>query len=71
VLTLAAFNHSGDNLSPQPMVAVVLSNQSDAAYAAGGGQTAQNQLAAVTFDWTNRSDIKSIIGFTPTTNFSN
>ena len=71
VLTLAAFNHGGDNLGPRPMVAMVSSNQSDAAYAAAGGQTAQNRLATVTFDWTNRSNIKSIVGFTPATNFSN
>ena len=71
VLTLAAFNHSGDNFGSRPMAAMVSSNQSDAAYAAGGGQTAQNHLATVTFDWTNQSNIKSIVGFTPATNFSN
>jgi hypothetical protein len=70
-LTLMAFNHGGDGLSPKPMMAMVLSNQSYAAYASGDGQNAQNHLASVTFDWTNHSSFKSIIGFTPTTNFSN
>jgi hypothetical protein len=70
-LTLMAFNHSGDGLNSKPMVAMVRSNQSYAAYASGASQTAQNHLAAVTFDWTNRSSFKSIIGFTPTTNFIN
>ena len=71
LLTLVAFNHGGDGLSPKPMMALVLSNQSYADYASGGEQTAQNHLAGVTFDWTNHSSFKSIIGFTPTTNFSN
>jgi hypothetical protein len=66
-----AFNHGGDSLDQKPMMAMVLSNQSYAAYASGGDQTAQNHLAAVTFDSTNRSSFRSIIGFTPTTNFSN
>jgi len=71
LLTLMAFNHGGDSLDQKPMMAMVLSNQSYAAYASGGDQTAQNHLAAVTFDSTNRSSFRSIIGFTPTTNFSN
>ena len=71
LLTLMAFNHDGGGLGVKPMMTMVLSNQSYAAYASGGEQTAQNHLAAVTFDWTNHSGIKSIISFTPTTNFSN
>ncbi len=71
LLTLMAFNRGGDGLGPRPMMAMVLSNQSDAAYALGGAQTTQNHLAAVTFDSTNRSSFGSIMGFTPTTNFSN
>ena len=71
LLTLMAFNHGGDGLSPKPMMALVLSNQSYADYASGGEQTTQNRVDGVTFDWTNHSSFKSIIGFTPTTNFSN
>jgi hypothetical protein len=71
LLTLLAFNHGGDGLNQRQSMAMVLSNQSYAAYAAGDVQTAQNHLAAVTFDSTNRSSFRSIIGFTPTTNFSN
>jgi hypothetical protein len=70
-LTLLMLNRGGDGLGTKPMMAMVLSNQSYAAYASGGQQTAQNHLAAVTFDSTNRSTFGSIIGFTPTTNFSN
>ena len=71
LLTLLAFNHGGDGLGSKPVMAMMWSNQSCAAFAADGEQTAQNHLAAVTFDWTNRSSFKSIIRFTPTTNFSN
>jgi hypothetical protein len=71
LLTLMAINHGGDGLGQKPMLTMVLSNQSCAVYAAGGGQTVQNHVAAVTFDSTNRSSFRSIIGFTPTTNFSN
>ena len=53
------------------MMALAMSNQSYAAYASGTGQTAQNHIASVTFDWTNHSEIKSIMGFKPTTNFIN
>ena len=71
ILTLMAFNHGGDGFHSKPVMAMVVSNQSAAADALAGEQTAQNHLASVTFDWTNRSGFKSIIGFTPTTNFSN
>ena len=71
LFTLMAFNHEGGGLGAQPMMGLVLSNQSYAAYASGASQPAQNHLAGVTFDWTNHSEIKSIIGFKPTTNFIN
>ena len=71
LLTLVAFNHGGDGLTSKPIMAMVLSNQSYAAYASGEGRTAQNRVDGVTFDWTNHSSFKSIISFTPTTNFSN
>ena len=71
VLTFMALNHPGDGLGSRPMMGMVLSNLSATSYALDGVQTAQNHLAAVTFDSTNRSSFGSIMGFTPTTNFSN
>jgi hypothetical protein len=62
---------SGSGLAQKPVMAMILSNQNYAAYASGDGQTPQNHLAAVTFDWTNRSGFNSSISFTPTTNLSN
>lgn len=71
LLTLMAFSRNGDGLGPKPAMTIILSSQNNAAYATGGAQTEQNHLAAVTFDWTNRSVFKSSIRFTPATNFSN
>lgn len=72
LVSLMIYNHDGDPLNPKPMVDMILSsNQSEASYVAEDSHTAQNHLAAVTFDSTNRSGIQSIIGFTPNTNFSN
>jgi hypothetical protein len=71
LLTLVILSRNGEGLGSKPMMALILSNQSCAAYAAGGAQIAQNHLATVTFDSTNRSSFRSIIGFTPTTNFIN
>jgi len=69
MLTLMVFNHDG--LGQRPDLAMILSSQNDAAYAAGGEQSPENHLAGVTFDWTNRSVFKSSIRFTPETNLSN
>lgn len=71
LLTFMVFNHDPGGLGQKLPIAFVLTNQSDAAYATGGAQTPENHLAAVTFDWTNRSVIQSSIHFTPTTNLSN
>ena len=71
LFTLLAFNHEGVGLETRPALSLIMSNQSCAAYASGAAQSAQNHLATVTFDWTNHSEIKSIIGFKPTTNFIN
>ena len=71
LLTLMMFNHAGDGLGQRPTMAVILSDQSCAAYVTDGAQTEQNHLAAVTFDSTNRSVLRSSIRFTPTTNLSN
>jgi hypothetical protein len=71
LFTLKAFNHDADGLNTQSMINLVTSNQSYAVYASEPRQTAQNHLAGVTFDWTNCSGIKSIMGFKPTNNFIN
>jgi hypothetical protein len=59
LLTLSVFN-SGNSLpgSPsrhEPMVAMMLSNQSYAAYVSSAFQSGQNDLPSVVLDWTNRS----------------
>jgi len=71
LLTLMAISHDPDNLGSKPIMAMVMSNQSYADYALGESHAAQNHLGIVTFDWTNRSSIKSINVFAPRTNFSN
>jgi hypothetical protein len=45
------------------MVAMMVSNQSYAAYVSGTFQSGQNDLPSVTLDWTNRSGSTS--GMTP------
>lgn len=69
LLTLIALNHDSA-IKPMSMP-LILSNQANAAFASGGAATAQNHLAAVTFDWTNRSVFQSSIRFTPSTNLTN
>lgn len=71
LLTLMAFNRDGSGLGSKMPMALILSNQNNAAFATGGVQTEQNHLATVSFDSTNRSDLGSIIRFTPTTNLTN
>ena len=71
LLTFMAFNHDGSGMGPNLPMAFILTNQNGAAYATGGAQTAQNHIAGVTFDWTNRSGFQSSIRFTPTTNLTN
>ena len=71
MLTLTMVNHGDGGFGAKPVMAMILSNQNGTAYAPDESQIAQNHLAVVTFDWTNRSGFKSITGFTPTTNFSN
>jgi hypothetical protein len=57
LLTFSAYNagntvHSSRH---EPMIAMILSNQSYAAYASDNFRGAQNNLSAVTFDWTNHN----------------
>ncbi len=55
VLTFSSLNagYSRPGLRHEPMVALILSNQSYSAYASDNFRGAQNNLSAVTFDWTN------------------
>jgi hypothetical protein len=57
LLTLAIFNHGNPAISlrNEPMATMILSNQSYAAYAADNFRVAQNNLSAVTFEWTNHN----------------
>lgn len=66
-----ALDREGAGLGSGTATALILTNPGSAAYAAAGLQTEQNHLAAVTFDSTNRSVLRSSIRFTETTNFSN
>ncbi|HEY5296447.1 MAG TPA: hypothetical protein VIK59_00825 [Verrucomicrobiae bacterium] len=61
LLTLSIFDsgNSGNLLSRQPVTEMILSNQNDAAYAAGNFSGAQNTLSSVTFEWTNRNGFTS------------
>jgi len=45
-----------------PLVAMILSNQSPAAYLPGSFERHQNRLPADTFEWTNQSSSTSSIG---------
>jgi hypothetical protein len=59
LLTISVFNSGnslpGNTSRHEPMVAMMLSNQSYAAYVSGAFQSGQNDLPSVTLDWTNRS----------------
>jgi hypothetical protein len=71
LFTLLAWNHGVEGLDAKLPMGLILSNQNNVAYATGGAETAQNHLAVVTFDSTNRSSLGSSIRFTPTTNLTN
>jgi hypothetical protein len=61
LLTFSTFNsgnYAGSS-HPVPVMAMVLSNQSSAAYAAGNDSESQNSLFSVTFDWTNHGNSTS------------
>jgi hypothetical protein len=57
LLTLSMFNSgsASHSLRHEPLIAMILSNQDYAAYASDNFREAQNNLAAVTFDWTNHT----------------
>ena len=61
LLTFSVFN-SGNYYGysrPAPMEAMILSNQSSAAYASGNYRELENSLFSVTFDWTNHGNFTS------------
>lgn len=57
LLTFSLFNpgNSANSLRHEPLAAMILSNQNYAAYASDNFRGAQNNLSAVTFEWTNHS----------------
>ena len=71
LLTVIMLNSSNSEIRQKPILTMVLSNPGSFFADGDGGQTAQNHLASVTFDWTNHSVFNSSIRFTPTTNLSN
>ncbi len=71
LLTLMMLNSSNPAMPRKPVLSMILSNDYGVFGAAGGSGSAENQLASVTFDWTNHTVFNSSMGFTPTTNLSN
>jgi hypothetical protein len=71
MLTMIMLNSGNTGLRQKPLVTMVLSNDGAPFYASDDGQGAENQLASVTFDWTNHTIFNSSMRFTPTTNLSN
>jgi hypothetical protein len=57
LITFSIFNPANVGNSPrnQPMIAMILSNQNYAAYASDNFRVAQNNLSAITFEWTNHN----------------
>ena len=71
LLTLIMLNSSNTVMPRKPVLTMILSNGGGVFEANGGSGGAENQLASVTFDWTNHTVFNSSIRFTPTTNLSN
>jgi hypothetical protein len=71
LITMAALSHNGEGLAPRPDQIAIFSNTDHTISKIDSERSVQNHLAAVTFDWTNRSVFKSSISFTPSTNLSN
>jgi hypothetical protein len=57
LLTFSIFNsgNPGISMRHEPMIGMILSNQNYAAYASGNFREGENNLSAVTFEWTNHS----------------
>ena len=65
-LVLAAFHQQNgipsESSRRAPMAAMILSNQTPAAYLSGGSQQERNNFTLLTFEWTNRNGSTSSIG---------
>ena len=70
-LTLVMLNSSNPVMPLKPGLSLSLSNAGGVFEANSRFGGAENQLASVTFDWTNHTIFNSSIRFTPTTNLSN
>jgi hypothetical protein len=69
LLTLSAFN-SGSGIAVnstghEPLITLISSNQSYAAYLPGGFGGRENKWSSVTFDWTNRNGLPSSMSSFP------
>jgi hypothetical protein len=71
MLTMIMLNSGNTGLRQKPLVTMILSNDGAPFGVSDDGQGAENQLASVTFDWTNHTIFNSSMRFTPTTNLSN
>ena len=71
LLTLMVVHQNSGIFGPSPRRGIIFSPQSGFVNPVDSERSVQNQLAAVTFEWTNRSEFTSSIGFTPITNLSN
>ena len=71
LLTVMTIQRAEDGWGQKTARTVCLTQPSLVAPASEHDLTAQNRWDAVTFDWTNRSAIKTISRFTPSTNFIN
>jgi hypothetical protein len=71
LLTLVMLNSSNPVMPQKPVLSMILSNNGGVFEANGRSGGAENQLASVTFDWTNHTVFNSSMRFTPTTNLSN
>jgi hypothetical protein len=71
MLTMIMLNSGNTGWHQKPLVTMILSNDGVPSGVSDDGQGAENQLASVTFDWTNHTIFNSSMRFTPTTNLSN
>ncbi len=53
---------------PEPLFAMILSNQSGAGFLADSGAQSENRVMRASFDWTNRGNSGSSIRLMPLTN---
>jgi hypothetical protein len=71
MLTMLMLNSSNTGIHRIPAMPMILSNVDGVFGTDDGIQGGENQVASVTFDWTNHTVFNSSMRFTPTTNLSN